>query len=295
MENKKTKTIFVTICGRPNVGKSTLLNALMGKKISIVSPKAQTTRLRVTGVLTKDNCQYVFLDTPGLNKADSVLGQAMAQSVSDGIENADITLFVISAGDKVLKTEKRILNMLKENKMRAFLIVNKCDAVQKAEILETISLFSQLYEFEEVIPVSAVTGLGLEDLLSELERRAQESVFYFETSYVSDMPNPYYACEVLREKMLYNLGQEVPHTLAVVPESFKQDEKSVSCSMIIYCTRESHKGIIIGKNGQMLKKTASQARLELEKYFGKKVYLECFVKIKNDWQNSSSVLTQLGM
>ena len=295
MEKKETKTIFITICGRPNVGKSTLLNALMGRKVSIVSPKAQTTRLRVTGVLTKDNCQYVFLDTPGLNKADSSLGQAMVQSVSDGIENADITLFVIQAGDKVLKTEKRILNMLKTNRMRAFLIVNKCDVVPKSEILETISLFSQLYDFEEVIPVSAVTGLGLDDLLSELQRRAQESVFYFEPSYASDMPDAYYVCEVLREKMLYNLGQEVPHTVAVVPESFQQDSKSIKCSMIIYCTRESHKGIIIGKGGEMLKKIATQARLELEKHFGKKVYLECFVKIKNDWQNSSSVLTQLGM
>ena len=295
MENKETKTIFITICGRPNVGKSTLLNALMGRKVSIVSPKAQTTRLRVTGVLTKDNCQYVFLDTPGLNKADSSLGQAMVQSVSDGIENADITLFVIQAGDKVLKTEKRILNMLKTNRMRAFLIVNKCDVVPKSEILETISLFSQLYDFEEVIPVSAVTGLGLDDLLSELERRAQESVFYFEPSYVSDMPDAYYVCEIKKEKMLYNLGQEVPHTVAVVPESFQQDSKSIKCSMIIYCTRESHKGIIIGKGGEMLKKIATQARLELEKHFGKKVYLECFVKIKNDWQNSSSVLTQLGM
>lgn len=295
MEKKETKTIFVTICGRPNVGKSTLLNSLMGKKVSIVSPKAQTTRVRVTGVLTKDDCQYVFLDTPGLHKAKSGLGQAMVQSVSEGIENADIALFVIEANDKVMAAEKSILKMLKAGRMRAFLILNKTDAVQPSEILKTIASFSSLYDFEEVIPVSALTGDGLDVLLRELKRRAEPSFFYYDSEYVSDMPDASYVCEVLREKMLYNLGLEIPHTVALIPESFEQSETLVRCSVTIYCTRDTHKGIIIGKGGAMLKKISSQARIELEKHFNKKVFVECFVKVKNDWQNNSSMLAQLGL
>ena len=173
MENNNSKTVFVTICGRPNVGKSTILNALLGKKISIVSPKAQTTRVRVTGVLTKDDCQYVFLDTPGMHRAKSGLGQAMVQAVSEGIEGADITLFVVEAGDKLLPTERGIIKMLKENKMRAFLVINKTDTATKEQILETITEFSSNYEFEEVIPISARKREGLDILLDE----ALDSVF----------------------------------------------------------------------------------------------------------------------
>lgn len=295
MEQKQTKTVFVTICGRPNVGKSTLLNAVIGKKVSIVSPKAQTTRVRVTGVLTKDDCQYVFLDTPGLHKAKTGLGQAMVQSVSEGIENADITLFVAEAGDRLLAAEKNIIKMLKANKMRAFLILNKTDAVQPSDILKTIDEFSSAYDFEEVIPISAKMGDGLDILLDELKRRAEPSFFYYDDAYVSDMPDASYVCEVLREKMLYNLGLEIPHTVALIPEHFEMSDSLVRCSVTIYCTRDTHKGIIIGKGGSMLKKISSQARNELEKYFGKKVFVECFVKVKNDWQNNSGMLAQLGL
>lgn len=295
MENNNSKTVFVTICGRPNVGKSTILNSLLGKKISIVSPKAQTTRIRVTGVLTKDNCQYVFLDTPGMHRAKSGLGQAMVQAVSEGIEGADITLFVVEAGDKVLSVERGIIKMLSENKMRAFLVVNKTDIAQKEQIIETISEFSSAYEFEEVIPLSARSKEGLNILLEELYKRAETSFFYYDEDYVSDMSNANYVCEVIREKMLYYLGLEIPHTVALIADSFEESDSLVRCSVTVYCTRDTHKGIIIGKGGSMLKKINTEARLDLEKYFKKRVFIECFVKVKNDWQNNSGMLRQLGL
>jgi len=295
MNQTETKTVFVTICGRPNVGKSTLLNALIGKKISIVSPKAQTTRVRVTGVLTKNDCQYVFLDTPGLHKSSSGLGQAMVRSVSEGIQNADVTLFVIEAGDLILSSEKSILKMLRDNRMHAFLIINKIDTVPPDTLLKTIALFSGEYEFEEIIPVSAKNGDGLDIILNELLKRAQQSIFYYDNEFVSDMPNANYVCEVLREKMLYNLGLEIPHTVALLTDSYEENKNLVKCSVTIYCTRDTHKGIIIGKGGSMLKKISTEARIELESYFGKKVFVECFVKVKNDWQNNSGMLAQLGL
>ena len=295
MEKSDTKTVFVTVCGRPNVGKSTLVNALVGKKISIVSPKAQTTRVRVTGVLTKGGCQYVFLDTPGLHRAASGLGAAMVQAVSEGIESADVALFVVEAGDADLSAEKKILKMLRENKLRAFLIVNKTDAKPPEQIAATIAQFSAQYDFEEVIPLSAVTRDGIDILLAELEKRAEPSFFFFDTDYISDMPDASYVCEVIRERMLYDLGLEIPHTVALLADSFENTENLVRCSVTVYCTRESHKGIIIGKKGSMLKRVCTEAREELERYFGKKVFIECFVKVKPDWQNNSGMLASLGL
>lgn len=295
MENNNSKTIFITICGRPNVGKSTILNSILGKKISIVSPKAQTTRVRVTGVLTKNDCQYVFLDTPGMHRAKSGLGQAMVQAVNEGIEGADITLFVVEAGDKVLSVERSILKMLRENKMRAFLIINKTDVAEKEQILKTITEFAKEYDFEEVIPISAKTRSGLDIVLDELYKRAEPSFFYYDKEFVSDMSGANYVCEVIREKMLYNLGLEIPHTVALLAESYEESDNLVRCSVTVYCTRDTHKGIIIGKGGNMLKKINTEARLDLEKYFGKRVYIECFVKVKNDWQNNSAMLRQLGL
>ncbi len=295
MQNSNLKTIFITICGRPNVGKSTILNALIGKKISIVSPKAQTTRTRVTGVLTKDDCQYVFLDTPGMHRAKTSLGQAMVDSVGEGIENADLTLFVVEAGDKVLSTERSIIKMLKENKMRSILLINKTDIKSKEQLVETITEFSKAFDFEEIIPVSAVKKDGLDIVIKELYKRAEPSFFYYDADYVSDTPNSNYVCEVIREKMLYNLGLEIPHSVALVTENFEEDDTLVRSSVTVYCSRESHKGIIIGKKGDMLKKILSQARTELENYFNKKVYIECFVKVKEDWQNSSAMLRLIGM
>lgn len=295
MQKSNLKTIFITICGRPNVGKSTILNAIIGKKISIVSPKAQTTRTRVTGVLTKDDCQYVFLDTPGMHRAKTSLGQAMVESVGEGIENADLTLFVVEAGDKVLATERAIIKMLKENRMRSILLINKTDVKSKEQLLETITEFSKAFDFEEIIPISAVKKDGLDIVIDELYKRAEPSFFYYDTDYVSDTPNSNYVCEVIREKMLYNLGLEIPHSVALVTENYEETDTLVRSSVTVYCSRDSHKGIIIGKKGDMLKKILSQARTELENYFDKKVFIECFVKVKEDWQNSSAMLRLIGM
>lgn len=295
MEKSNSKTVFVTICGRPNVGKSTILNSFMNKKISIVSPKAQTTRTRVTGVLTKDNCQYVFLDTPGMHRAKSGLGQAMVQAVSEGVENADITLFVVEAGDKVMPIERSIIKMLKENRMSAFLIVNKIDIKSKEEVLKTIADFSSVFDFDEIIPISASKKDGLDVILDELYKRAEPSFFYYDEQFVSDTPDANYVCEVIREKMLYNLGLEIPHSVALVSENFEKNNNIVKSMVTVYCSRESHKGIIIGKGGAMLKKILSEARQDLEKYFEKKVFIECFVKVKNDWQNNSAILRLIGM
>ena len=295
MQSSNLKTIFVTICGRPNVGKSTILNALIGKKVSIVSPKAQTTRTRVTGVLTKDDCQYVFLDTPGMHRAKTGLGQAMVESVGDGIENADVTLFVVEVGDKVLASERAILKMLRENKMRSILLINKTDLNSKEQLLQTIAEFSSVFDFEEIIPISAVKRDGLNIVLDELYKRAEPSFFYYDTDYVSDTPNANYICEIIREKMLYNLGLEIPHSVALVTENYEESDALVKSMVTVYCSRESHKGIIIGKKGDMLKKILTQSRTELENYFGKKVFIECFVKVKLDWQNNSAMLRLIGM
>lgn len=295
MERNESKTVFVTICGRPNVGKSTILNAIIGKKVSIVSPKAQTTRTRVTGVLTQNNCQYVFLDTPGMHKPKTGLGQAMVQSVGEGIENADITLFVVEAGDTIMAAERAILKMLRENKMTAFLLVNKTDIKSKEDVLKTIAEFSSAFEFDEIIPISAARRDGLEIVLDELYKRAEPSFFYYDTAYVSDTPNANYVCEVIREKMLYNLGLEIPHTVALITESYEESDKLIRSSVTVYCSRETHKGIIIGKGGAMLKKILTEARVDLEKYFSKKVFVECFVKVKLDWQNNSAMLRMMGM
>ncbi len=295
MQNSNLKTIFVTICGRPNVGKSTILNALIGKKISIVSPKAQTTRTRVTGVLTKDDCQYVFLDTPGMHRAKTGLGQAMVESVGEGIENADVTLFVVEVGDKILAAERAIIKILKENRMRSILLINKTDLNSKEQLLQTITEFSSTFDFEEIIPISAVKKDGLDIVLKELYNRAEPSFFYYDTDYVSDTSNANYVCEIIREKMLYNLGLEIPHSVALVTENYEESETLVKSMVTVYCSRESHKGIIIGKKGDMLKKILTQSRTELENYFGKKVFIECFVKVKNDWQNNSAMLRLIGM
>ena len=295
MERNESKTIFVTLCGRPNVGKSTILNAIMGRKISIVSPKAQTTRTRVTGVLTKENCQYVFLDTPGMHKAKTGLGQAMVESVGEGIENADITLFVVEAGDCVKSTERAIIKMLRDNKMTAFLLVNKIDEKPREDVVKTIAEFSATFDFEEIIPISAVKYDGLDIVLEELEKRAEPSFFYYDEEYVTDTPNAMFITEVIREKMLYNLGLEIPHSVALISESYEEDDKIIRSSVTVYCSRDSHKGIIIGKKGTMLKKILTDARVELENSFQKKVYLECFVKVKLDWQNSSAMLRMLGL
>ncbi len=288
-----TKTVFATLMGRPNVGKSTLLNQIIGEKISIVSPKPQTTRTRITGILTKDDVQYVFLDMPGFITGKSGLGKRMEQTVSDTVDETEIALFVAEA--KVPnEAEKRMLARLKAMGVPAFLILNKVDAIPKEKILSAIAAFTAEFEFDAVIPLSAKTGDGVEILLEELKQRAEESPFFFDEDQLSDQSEAVFSCEVVREKMLYLLGQEVPHGVALAVDAFEEEDDLISIYIVIYCSKESHKGMIIGKGGAKLKEISSRAREELEQHFGKKVFLKCFVKVKRDWENNAGLLDSLG-
>ena len=288
-----TKTVFATLMGRPNVGKSTLLNQIIGEKISIVSPKPQTTRTRITGILTKDDVQYVFLDMPGFITGKSGLGKRMEQTVSDTVDETEIALFVAEA-KAPNEAEKRMLARLKAMGVPAFLILNKVDAIPKEKILSAIAAFTAEFEFDAVIPLSAKTGDGVEILLEELKQRAEESPFFFDEDQLSDQSEAVFSCEVVREKMLYLLGQEVPHGVALAVDAFEEEEDLISIYIVIYCSKDSHKGMIIGKGGAKLKEISSRAREELEQHFGKKVFLKCFVKVKRDWENNAGLLDSLG-
>ncbi len=288
-----TKTVFATLMGRPNVGKSTLLNQIIGEKISIVSPKPQTTRTRITGILTKDDVQYVFLDMPGFITGKSGLGKRMEQTVSDTVDETEIALFVAEA-KAPNEAEKRMLARLKAMGVPAFLILNKVDAIPKEKILSAIAAFTAEFEFDAVIPLSAKTGDGVEILLEELKQRAEESPFFFDEDQLSDQSEAVFSCEVVREKMLYLLGQEVPHGVALAVDAFEEEEDLISIYIVIYCSKDSHKGMIIGKGGAKLKEISSHAREELEQHFGKKVFLKCFVKVKRDWENNAGLLDSLG-
>ncbi len=288
-----TKTVFATLMGRPNVGKSTLLNQMIGEKISIVSPKPQTTRTRITGILTRGETQFVFMDMPGFITGRSGLGKRMEQTVSDTVDEAEIAIFV-SEAKAPNEAEKKMLARLGKMGIPAILVINKVDAIPKEKILAAIAAFTTEFEFDAVIPLSARTGDGVELLLKELEDRAEDSPFYFDPDQLSDQSEKVYACEVVREKMLYLLGQEVPHGVALAVDSFEEEEGLISIYVVIYCSKDSHKGIIIGKGGAKLKEISSRAREELEKHFNTKVFLKCFVKVKRDWENNSGLLDSLG-
>ena len=288
-----TKTVFATLMGRPNVGKSTLLNKIIGEKISIVSPKPQTTRTRITGILTKDEVQYVFLDTPGFLTGKNGLGKRMEQTVSDTVDETEIAIFVAEA-KAPNEAEKKMLGRLRSMGVPAFLVLNKVDAIPKEKILSAIAAFTAEFEFDAVIPLSAKTGDGVELLLKELELRAEESPFFFDEDQLTDQTEAVFACEVVREKMLYLLGQEVPHGVALAVDAFEEEEDLISIYVVIYCSKDSHKGMIIGKGGAKLKEISSRARMELEDHFGKKVFLKCFVKVKRDWENNAGLLDSLG-
>ncbi len=289
----KTKTVFATLMGRPNVGKSTLLNQLIGEKVSIVSPKPQTTRTRITGILTKENTQYVFLDMPGFITGKNGLGKRMEQTVTETVDETEIAVFVAEA-KAPNGAELAMLDRLKMMGTPAILALNKIDAVPKEKILGAIAAFTAQFEFLAVIPLSAKTGDGVEILLEELEKHTEESPFFFDPDQLSDQPEAVYACEVVREKMLYLLGEEVPHGVALAVDQFEEEEGLISIHMVIYCSKDSHKGIIIGKQGSKLKEISTRAREELERHFGCKVFLKCFVKVKRDWENNSGMLDSLG-
>ena len=298
--NNTSKTAFIAIVGKANVGKSSILNRLIGSKIAIVSSKPQTTRTRIMGVLTtEDNIQLVFTDTPGFHKPKNKLGEKMVQAVSDSISGVDSCLFVVDANDEKLNTaELELIKKFKSEKMTVVLAINKIDMLKdKTELMKKLAELSALYDFKAIVPVSAQSGDGLDDLLDELKALSVESIHFFPDDTLTDQPERVLVAEIIREKMLRLLDKEIPHGTAVAIERMheRDDGSIMNVEATIYCERESHKGIIIGKGGQMLKKISTFARQDIENFFDIKVNLQCWVKVKEDWRNREGIIHNFGL
>lgn len=289
-----TKTGIFSVVGRPNVGKSTLTNALCGSKVAIVSDKPQTTRTRITGVLNRDDCQMIFLDTPGLHKPKTRLGDYMVKVITDTVTDVDTVLLLVEPVARIGIPEQMLLDKIKEYDLPAVLVINKIDTVEKETLLAVIAAYTQVHQFEAVIPVSARTGDGLDILVEELKKMCFESPQLFPEGMVSDQPERQLIAEIIREKLLLNLDKEVPHGVAVEIELMKEENGVEHISAVIYCERKTHKGIIIGKNGAMLKKVGAEARPEIEELLGCKVFLQLWVKIKEDWRNHPAQIRNFG-
>lgn len=298
--NNTSKTAFIAIVGKANVGKSSILNRLIGSKIAIVSSKPQTTRTRIMGVLTTDdNVQLVFTDTPGFHKPKNKLGEKMVQAVSDSISGVDSCLFVVDANDEKLNTaELELIKKFKTEKMTVVLAINKIDMLKdKTELMKKLADLSALYDFKAIVPVSAQSGDGLDALLDELKALSVESIHFFPDDTLTDQPERVLVAEIIREKMLRLLDKEIPHGTAVAIERMRErdDGSIMDVEATIYCERESHKGIIIGKGGQMLKKISTYARQDIENFFDIKVNLQCWVKVKEDWRNREGIIHNFGL
>ncbi|MCB6366233.1 GTPase Era [Intestinibacillus massiliensis] len=290
-----TKSAVISIVGRPNVGKSTLTNRLVGRKVAIVSNKPQTTRTRITGILNREDCQFVFLDTPGLHKPRSRLGDFMVKVVNETVADVDAAALLVEPVANIGPAEESLIQKIKEGGIPSVLVINKIDTVRKDELLAVIAAYSQAHAFDAIIPVSARKGDGLDELLDEFEKFALEGPQLFPDDMVSDQPERQMVAETIREKLLYLLQREVPHGVAVGIEQMKAREDGlVSIHATIYCEKNSHKGIIIGKNGAMLKKTGELARQDIERQLGAKVFLDLWVKVKEDWRNNEYQMRNFG-
>ena len=292
---KITKTAVVSVVGRPNVGKSTLTNKLVGQKVAIVSSKPQTTRTRSTGLLNKNGTQYVFLDTPGLHKPRTQLGDYMCKVVTDTVSEVDAAMLVVEPIANIGPAEESLIAQIKAHHMPAVLVINKIDTVKKEELLNVIATYAAAHEFEAVVPISARTGEGLDDLLGELSKYAIEGPQLFPEDMVSDQPERQLVAEIIREKMLRLLDREVPHGVAVGIERWHEREDGlVEINAVIYCEKASHKGIIIGKQGAMLREIGKQARGDIERMLDAKVYLELWGKVKEGWRNNQYQMRNFG-
>jgi len=295
---KEPKTAFIAIVGCPNVGKSSILNRLLGEKIAIVSPKPQTTRTRIMGVLTKDEVQLVFTDTPGYHKPKNKLGQNMIRAVGEGIRDVDAALLVVEPTGEIRDEEITLVKKFRDNEIPAVLAINKIDTVEnKEELLARISSFTGLYDFRAIVPVSARDGNGLDALLDELKALSLPGDHLFPDDTLTDQPEKVIAAEYIREKILRYVDKEIPHGTAVSIERFKERENSdiLDIDATIYCEKESHKGILIGKNGDMLKRISTGARRDLEKFFDCHINLKCWVKVKEDWRNREGLIHNFGL
>ncbi len=288
------KSCFVSIMGRPNVGKSTLLNALLGEKVAIVSSKPQTTRNRITGILTEGERQYVFIDTPGLHKPRTLLGEYMMKAASSAAGDTDVVLFVTECDRKLLDAERAMLESFAASGTHCILVVNKTDKISKAALAQYLSELGDLSGLDSVVPVSALNKDGTDIIFRVLEPFMVESPHFFPDDMITDQPEKRIFAEIIREKMLRLLDEEIPHGTAVVIEEFREKKGLLSVRAEIFCEKESHKRIIIGKNGAMLKKIGSYAREDAEKIFGVKVFLDLWVKVKENWRDRPSLVAEFG-
>ena len=294
---QETKTSFVAIVGRPNVGKSSLLNALIGEKVAIVSNKPQTTRTRITGVLTRENTQFVFIDTPGLHKPRTKLSEYMVKQVNESVADVDVAVLVVEPAGEIQKAEQELMASFQAQRIPAILAINKIDTLDLREkLMPRILAFSQAHPFEAVVPISALKGDGVDAVLDELEKFAAPSPFFFDEDTLTDQPERVIVAEIVREKLLKNMYDEIPHGVAVTVERMheREEQQLIDIEVQIYCEKESHKGMIIGKGGGMLKRVASQAREDIEHFLRCKVNLKCWVKVREDWRNRENVIRSFG-
>lgn len=290
-----TKTAVISIVGRPNVGKSTLTNKLVGQKVAIVSAKPQTTRTRITGLLNHEGTQFVFLDTPGLHKPRNRLGDFMRKVISDTVSEVDAAALVVEPTPHIGPPEENLIGQIKTNHIPSVLVINKIDTVRKEELLAVIAAYAAAHDFDAVVPVSARSGEGVDELLAEFGKFALEGPQLFPEDMVSDQPERQLAAELIREKTLRLLEQEVPHGIAVGIERWhERDDGLIEINATIYCEKASHKGIIIGKHGAMLKEVGKEAREDMEKMLGTKVFLELWVKVKEGWRNNQYQMRNFG-
>jgi GTP-binding protein Era len=287
---------MIAICGRPNVGKSTLTNTLVGEKVAIVSNKPQTTRNRICGILDRGDTQFVFMDTPGFHKPRTKLGDYMISVVENSVSDVDLCLLLVEPIPSLGPQEEALIARFRELGVPAILVINKIDEVEdKEQLLAVIAAYNQAFSFDAIIPISAKTGEGVEDLLKTCEGYAVESPWFFPEGMTSDQPERQVIAEIIREKMLWNLEKEIPHGTAVEITRFSErDNGIVDVEATIYCEKASHKGIIIGKGGQMLKKISTQARTDCERFMGAKVYLQTWIKVKENWRDSDFLVRNFG-
>ena len=290
-----TRAAMITICGRPNVGKSTLTNALVGEKIAIVSNKPQTTRNRITAIVSRGNTQFVLMDTPGFHKPRTRLGDYMVNVVKESVADVDAVLLLVEPVAAIGPQEEELIERLKSTGAPAILVINKIDTVDKTRLLSVMALYAQAFDFDAVIPVSAKTGEGLEELMDEMEKYAAEGPHLFPDDMITDQPERQICAELVREKLLRCLDKEIPHGTAVEVTKFSErDNGIIDLEVTIYCEKESHKGIIIGKKGSMLRKIGELARTDIEAFMGTKVYLQTWVKVKENWRDSIAQLRNFG-
>lgn len=290
-----SKSAMITICGRPNVGKSTLTNALVGEKIAIVSNKPQTTRNRISAIVTRGSTQFVLMDTPGFHKPRTRLGDYMVNVVKESVADVDAVMLLVEPIANIGRQEEELIARLKETNVPAVLVINKIDTVEKSELLEVMAKYSQAHSFDAIIPISAKNNEGLDELMEQLDKYAVDGPQLFPNDMISDQPEKQICAELVREKLLLCLDKEIPHGTAIEVTKFSERENGIiDMDVTIFCEKASHKGIIIGKQGAMLRKVGEMARTDIEAFMGTKVFLQTWVKVKENWRDSMAQLRNFG-